>query len=506
MPAPFSAAAPVLPTPPQRYDPEEQAQFRREIERAIHDTREHNEYPALHGEIYDKGGAVFNVKHPEFGAKGDDSADDTVAIQAAIDAAAARSSIGSPTDTILGAEVYVPQGTYNITDELLVPVNTSVSFRGVGGISMLKWASSTTDKAILHYQSGIAAADQTYGLSVRGLGFDFAAEGAPTGSVGLQLGDAGGVIHSVTVGDCIFYRGALGLELNSEADGINVFNNWFYNCTKGLRSVAGGGSVTRLLVCGNHFEQQNDWAIDHGVGGNFTAIGNLIQSVQAGLKGIRLEGAFSFDVSRNYFEMTLSAVGALLSVNAANDATLSIGTGVIELNSFLGATGSDVYAVRLGKTRGVRIGKNSWVNTKNLVQLDADCGTVDIDPRQSYINVTNKLLDNRSTKTPFQAVEQRVAITEAEFVSGLDTMKGDIFQMTLTANRIAGAVSGGSDGKVITFIIVQDAGGGNTLTLTNVGSNAWSDTGNTGNKISTIEFVHNGAGYFQRGAQSPYMA
>ena len=53
-------------------------------------------------------GAVFNVKHPDYGAVGDGSADDGPAIQLALNAAHAAG----------GGKVYFPAGTYRKTKRL----------------------------------------------------------------------------------------------------------------------------------------------------------------------------------------------------------------------------------------------------------------------------------------------------------------------------------------------------------------------------------------------------
>src|SRR2546423_1736624 len=56
----------------------------------------------------DPGDGIFNVRSPIFGALGNGTADDTAAIQRAIDRASAA-----------GGTVYFPAGAYRITKELL---------------------------------------------------------------------------------------------------------------------------------------------------------------------------------------------------------------------------------------------------------------------------------------------------------------------------------------------------------------------------------------------------
>ncbi len=77
------------------------------------------------GQILDTGGQVLNVK--AYGAKGNGTADDTAAIQAAVTAS----------DNASGGVVYFPPGTYKITSAIKsVSINTS--FEGAGkGISTI---------------------------------------------------------------------------------------------------------------------------------------------------------------------------------------------------------------------------------------------------------------------------------------------------------------------------------------------------------------------------------
>lgn len=62
---------------------------------------------------------VFNVKHPRFGAKGDNTTDDTAAIQAAINAA------------IGGGVVFLPKGQYKVTGTLVI-TGFGITIMGTG--------------------------------------------------------------------------------------------------------------------------------------------------------------------------------------------------------------------------------------------------------------------------------------------------------------------------------------------------------------------------------------
>lgn len=80
--------------------------------------------------FYDQGGAVYNVK--AYGAAGDGSTNDTLAIQAAIDAAS-RTQPNPSLDTATsgrGSIVYFPHGVYIIRDTLHFP--SGVGVRGAG--------------------------------------------------------------------------------------------------------------------------------------------------------------------------------------------------------------------------------------------------------------------------------------------------------------------------------------------------------------------------------------
>jgi hypothetical protein len=79
----------------------------------------------IYGKLFDYAGAVFNVRHPAFGAVGDGTTDDTTAIQAAFTAAHSattsfQATSGALTGQYVGSApaVFFPAGRYKISGEI----------------------------------------------------------------------------------------------------------------------------------------------------------------------------------------------------------------------------------------------------------------------------------------------------------------------------------------------------------------------------------------------------
>lgn len=85
--------------------------------------------------------------------------------------------------------------------------------------------------------------------------------------------------------------------------------------------------------------------------------------------------------------------------------------------------------------------------------------------------------------------------------------KGNYFLVgPITASdRTMSAPTNARKGQRITHEIVQDGTGGRALSWNAVFLNAWSNTGNTANKRSTISHLYNGTNWVQDGAQAPYV-
>jgi hypothetical protein len=135
----------------------------------------------LAGRFLDRGGEVINLKHPEFGAAGDGSTDDTAAVQAALDAAADY-SVGSRDKAI--TTVFAPFGHYRIS-QIEIPLGVSLIGVGAGTAgdaagALFQQIAGTNDDMIRFAHNANNYANQTRIENVGLLGNN--AAGFPSGS------------------------------------------------------------------------------------------------------------------------------------------------------------------------------------------------------------------------------------------------------------------------------------------------------------------------------------
>ena len=177
---------------------------------------------------------VYNVKN--FGAIGDFSNDDTAEIQAALDAAQGNGA----------GVVYVPEGTYLITDELDIYANTVL--QGAGRyISTLKWG----DAAGAMPGTGGASSDGRGLLNIRGV------DNIVVRNLGIDCNeDNQSPVTTNTNGIYIW-----------EADDIWIVNNYVQNVNAGSNGDMGNGvrinatdaaaGCQKVHVDWNHFTNIN---------------------------------------------------------------------------------------------------------------------------------------------------------------------------------------------------------------------------------------------------------
>jgi hypothetical protein len=105
--------------------------------------------------------ATYNVRSPTYGAVGNGTTDDTVAVQAALTAA-----VGAG-----GGEVYFPAGTYKLTAMVTV-AGASVTLRGDGQrTSTLRWHGLSSGGIGLAFYYNSPDPDPYHNLTIRGLSF-----------------------------------------------------------------------------------------------------------------------------------------------------------------------------------------------------------------------------------------------------------------------------------------------------------------------------------------------
>jgi hypothetical protein len=160
----------------------------------------------------------YSVK--DYGATGDNSTDDTAAIQAAHDACAAAG----------GGVVFFPSGTYRVT-QLTWTAQDAVQWKGAGTSSSLRWTFNAAGAA----GSMITISDSDH-IVIENMKFDGAGLTNPAGSrlnhlIALGTGAAGSIDHSIR--NCFF----TGMVANS-GDGVHILgaaakliqNVWIEQC------------------------------------------------------------------------------------------------------------------------------------------------------------------------------------------------------------------------------------------------------------------------------------
>jgi parallel beta-helix repeat protein len=191
----------------------------------------------------DKGALVFNVK--DYGAVGNGSTNDTVAVQAAIDAANAAN----------GGQVFFPAGTYNVQTALTL--YTRVALQGVRDKSKVLFAGTQT--------SGIVANSRT-APSIKDLILDCNASATLTYAVYIGAG-SGAVVDGVTVTNQTL-ASSTGIVFDTAATDGRVVRSAFTSVRRGVSIIAGS---KRIDVERNRF----DTCAEYGFYGVSSAVSQL---------------------------------------------------------------------------------------------------------------------------------------------------------------------------------------------------------------------------------------
>jgi hypothetical protein len=241
--------------------------------------------------IQDKGGQVYNVM--AYGAVGNGINDDTVAIQAAINASA-KANITSANGASV---VFFPSGSYSITSTL--NASTTINFKGQGMYNSVIIWSGSANGTMFNFFNGNGAVN---GGRIEGLQFD----GNQSSGILLNLNNwSSGVIDNN-----LFQKGNADLvRLNnamSSTIGDNIFENMSSTTSSAL--VVNGASGYRII--NNRFETNSAGVSGTAISfkastGGILVSGNTIENCNYGIViplGVDVTGTFM----NNFFEVNAS--------------------------------------------------------------------------------------------------------------------------------------------------------------------------------------------------------
>lgn len=296
----------------------------------------------------------------DFGAVGDGVANDTAALQAALD---------------VGGLVFFPPGTYRITAGLTISPDTIL--QGAGRRRAIILVDGAVVGASLTYPSKVST--NVMRVEVRGLGF----RGTANALGGLHF-DKGDV---VTIDGCDFYDftrvGGYGVKLT------NVYfwhlsNSKFENIhTFGLSLVAVAGVGCNAGICGpNNDFVGNNQALFIGTsfdrGQNILVFCNDYEGSGNGNKALDLNGVEGVHILQNYIELWQGA--AIAANNGLGNKRITLEQNVINANSTQvcnfndTSVANDRIVFRANRFADIAGGQTCVLfgNTTNVVFVDND--------------------------------------------------------------------------------------------------------------------------------------
>lgn len=288
--------------------------------------------PTYDGTILDTGGAVFNVRGATYGAVGNGVADDTAAIQAAVNAAAA-----------VRGTVLIPPGTYKVTGIILAP---GITLSGYGATLKRPANQPNWTRTLQVPESGTGSwsgSSDSDLLTIEGLTLDgnSASQGAYRNH---ELQQSHLIFLSANSANAATNAGRLRANLrdlvlrNSVADGISLYINVDAqvsncradNCFRGGLCVTGGytrAQVQNFMTTGSVDVTGIDVEVDGGgYGGSF--------AVELEFDGMLLDGDFDVAIHSGS-RMVASNIMAGLGFNLqCRNASMQISSSRFTLGSF----------------------------------------------------------------------------------------------------------------------------------------------------------------------------
>lgn len=476
---------------------------------------------------------LMEVVTPErYGAKGDGVTDDTVAIQAAIDALPPFSGTDDPPFQGVdnGGVVQLSRGTYIVSSSLILKSHQRLY--GMGRSSILVNAGSGTPVITMGYDD-----NYSYGMYVGHLAIQGDASVYASGEYGIHVKRGfRSVIEDVCVQDC----GDDGIYLQGASYFYIQGNSYIsYNYGHGIyakHSAAAGWHVTATWIKENTVRlnvkpgvKLEDVPDAHVVGNTVESNGSTGQNIghTGYLNGtdlninLYLDHCTGVEVLDNYFEQSAAWEDTIVQIAQAggysnrisgngfhnyvglylysDDSTVAYNT--YDNNLFAVATSGNVYThFYAGETYP---NNNRFLNNNGMRWTDSGgvyAGNVVITHGYSdSLKMKLRTVSGGATFTPtYEFLSAGALATDGE-------TKGSLYEITLDQNMTINLPSPlPPTGAELIFRFIQDGTGGRTVTWNAQYKQGWSDAGNAAGKTSTIIFRRMTTNFYQIGAQSPY--
>ena len=232
------------------------------------------------------------VSVKDFGASGDGVADDTAAIQAALDAAA---NLGVDDK---GALVHFPSGKYKITSTINYPMGKFVSITGDGKPSMIVWDGSASGTMFL--MDNFTGDEKKIFIE----NIQLKADAADT-VIGFEINRTSGqAVVNVSFRHILFNTMGVALQASNECDQIVFENNYILSYqTHGIKLL--NGTCNNWFIQNNHFRSgiANSVALSSEGSVNIVFTNNTVQS-GAAIRVVDLTDCDRVELNNIYAEAT----------------------------------------------------------------------------------------------------------------------------------------------------------------------------------------------------------
>jgi hypothetical protein len=426
------------------------------------------------------------VTPQQFGAKGDGVADDTAALQAAINTAfvVCLNSAGSEVPALSGQKIlFIPAGVYNISSPLLLRGTYGATMMGAG-----RFAAHIKNTAGGHViqTNGCAFSlfkDMFLNTSGGGVCFDLDWDGHTyislqsntfenmffqSGAYGLRIGYSGFQGDTILISNCFFGNQTVaGLyTANYNALACTVVGGDFQGCNIGIWVYR--GSVQSVL--GSNFEQSAAWDIKVDSSANDTMMiaGCRTESVNFANIGYQAFTVSSCNQYSNTPGVFIKTVAGALSSAITIESCISV-LGQLHIPGSFGGT-----------VANCQIGRDDWFSSDSRFRFfnmcvgttilgqgsgtkkQLDYGYVGLEGDLGVIHYLNPGLGTLTDAATI-ATDASLSINNPHPGRYMAYSGANVFTVTLVGNRTLANPTNLTPGVTYSWVITQGAGGNHTL-------------------------------------------